>query len=331
MAKFNFKRAVVAVGGNAVERDGDIFSSAAIEDAARIIRPLSEGRKLAIVHGNGPQFGFLSERYERMELYDKTAADVIKDSQDAIGSLLQWKLLEVDSSSIRPIAVDNTYVVIDPTDSSFENPVKGVGAWRYGSDFFEANNMSYMPHPIEDGCFREVVSSPKPLEVVDIDSIQQAVDSGLIIICGGGGGIPVFKNQGFDFDFQRKNCSRYHYYTIAKDRMVIDKDATAALIADGINADILIIFTNVPGFIDGYGTSNARIVREMSSNEAFERIYDNDNGEGSMNPKLAAAASFVGARPERKAIITSLVESGRLATGDLSEATLIKPSKEVAA
>ena len=112
--------------------------------------------------------------------------------------------------------------------------------------------------------------------------------------------------------------------------MVIDKDATAALIADGINADILIILTDVPGFIDGYGTSNARIVREMSSNEAFERIYDNDNGEGSMNPKLAAAASFVGARPERKAIITSLVESGRLATGDLSEATLIKPSKEVA-
>ena len=196
MAKFNFKRAVVAVGGNAVERDGDIFSSAAIEDAASFIRPLSEGRKLAIVHGNGPQFGFLSERYERMELYDKTAADVIKDSQDAIGSLLQWKLLEVDSSSIRPIAVDNTYVVIDPTDPSFENPVKGVGAWRYGSDFFEANNMSYTSHPIEDDCFREVVSSPKPLEVVDIDRIQQAVDSGLIIICGGGGGIPVFKLVG---------------------------------------------------------------------------------------------------------------------------------------
>lgn len=331
MAKFNFKRAVLAIGGNAVERDGDIFSSAAIEDAASFIRPLSEGRKLAIVHGNGPQFGFLSERYERMELYDKTAADVIKDSQDAIGSLLQWKLLEVDSSSIRPIAIDNTYVVIDPTDPSFENPVKGVGTWRYGSDFFEANNMSYTSHPIEDDFFREVVSSPKPLEVVDINRIQQAVDSGLIIICGGGGGIPVFKNQSFDFDFQRKNCSRYNYYTIAKDRMVIDKDATAALIADGINADILIILTDVPGFIDGYGTSNARIVREMSSNEAFERIYDNDNGEGSMNPKLAAAASFVGARPERKAIITSLVESGRLATGDLSEATLIKPSKEVAA
>ena len=331
MAKFNFKRAVLAIGGNAVERDGDIFSSAAIEDAASFIRPLSEGRKLAIVHGNGPQFGFLSERYERMELYDKTAADVIKDSQDAIGSLLQWKLLEVDSSSMRPIAIDNTYVVVDPTDPSFENPVKGVGTWRYGSDFFEANNMSYTSHPDIEMCgyFREIVSSPKPLEVIDIDKIREGVDSGLIIICGGGGGIPVFKNQSFDFDFQRKNCSRYNYYTIAKDRMVIDKDATAALIADGINADILIILTDVPGFIDGYGTSNARIVREMSSNEAFERIYD--NGEGSMNPKLAAAASFVGANLKRRAIITSLVESARLAKGDLSEATLIKPSKEVAA
>ena len=318
MSNINFEKAVIALGGNAVERDGDIFSQKAIADAAETIIDLSKGGNIAIVHGNGPQYGFLSQESTNAGL-DLTSASLIKMSQDIIGDLLQSailfeqvKNLSPGKSTIRPTIVTNTLVVVDPADPSFENPVKGVGSWSNDEGFFKDNNIPYITHPVKEGLFREVVPSPRPTKVVDVDSIQGNIDENNIVICGGGGGIPVFE------EMEGKG-------SVSGEKMVVDKDSTAALIADGINADVLIILTNVDGFMDDFGTDYASLVGEMSSDEVDGWILSNPLGKGTMNPKLDAAASFVGTNESRIAIITSLEESNRLSVGDLSRATLIKP------
>ena len=213
----DFDSALVALGGHALEKDGDVYSFEAMQNGVGAIAQVfdQEGRKipLAITHGNGLQVGLLEQLYrgefDAGSLADKaflggygvmddaddyierqetpSYAHLIKVTQDVIGGMAVRALRPwVD----RAMYVHNTQVIVDPADPRFKTPVKGVGPWREGSDYFDMLGVSYIENPRRPGFFREVVPSPSPTGVRDIDTIRMLASSANnIVLCGGGGGI----------------------------------------------------------------------------------------------------------------------------------------------
>lgn len=286
---------VIAFGGNALGNNPK-EQQALIKKAVKNVVPLvKEGHQIIIGHGNGPQVGVINlafeDSYANEDIPYMPFPECTAMSQGYIGYHLQKGLRDVleEEGIEKKIVTIVTQVVVDKNDPSFKNPTKPVGPFyskRMAEKLMAESGEKY----IEDAGrgYRKVVASPKPLEIVEIESIRDLIKTGHIVIAGGGGGVPIYKQN------EAKGANA-----------VIDKDLVSALMAKELNADRLIILTNVEQAQLHYGTPEAEKVGSISLEEAKKYVEEGHFAKGSMLPKIQAAMNFVEATG-KKAVITSL-------------------------
>ena len=271
-------RIVVALGGNALLRRGDKpdadIQIANVQLAAAQLAKLANEHELIITHGNGPQVGVLAlesandERLSRAYPLDTLGAE----TQGMIG---YW-LLQAMQNALpgRQVATMVCQTLVLSGDPAFANPTKFVGE-VYDEETAKriARERGWVVKA--DGeHFRRVVGSPAPQRVIETRLIRNLVNSGAVVICAGGGGVPVIRNE----KGQLQGAEA-----------VIDKDLTAAVLAEDLEADALIILTDVDGVYEGYGTAHARMVKRATP----MRLREMGLPAGSMGPKVEAACRFV--------------------------------------
>lgn len=271
-------RVVVALGGNALVRRGEMpdaeLQRGNVNRAVRSLAPLAEKHELIITHGNGPQVGVLSlESVNDPNLTRPYPLDTIgAETQGMIG---YWLLQALQNALPgRQVVAMVNQTLVSAVDPAFENPTKFVGQVY---DREEAGKLAaeYGWTVREDGdLWRRVVPSPRPQRVIETRLIREMVRLGTVVVCAGGGGIPVFRN-----DVGR----------LEGVEAVIDKDLTASILAESMDADALLILTDVPRVMRGFGTPEQE---EITHTTPFELRAENFPA-GSMGPKAEAAASFV--------------------------------------
>ncbi len=300
---------VVALGGNALLRRGEPISAEVqrghVRDAAASLVSVARDHTLVITHGNGPQVGLLALQAEAYRGARAFPLDVLgAESEGMIGYMLEQELR--GRLPGREIATLLTQVEVDPKDPAFGAPTKPIGP-VYSEE--EARRLAaergWTVAP--DGArYRRVVPSPEPLRILEIGAIRTLVDAGMIVVCSGGGGIPVIVDEGFVFGAEA----------------VIDKDRSAALLATLLGADMLVLLTDVDAVVDGYKTPTARPLHETTP--AALRALRLDLG--SMGPKVDAACRFVEATG-RTAAIGALEEAAAIVRGEMG--TIVRPDRPV--
>ncbi len=291
------KKIVIALGGNALGNDPIEQKEAARHTSISIVDLIEAGNQVILSHGNGPQVGMINLA---MDIASKSEAETPEMpfpecgamSQGYIGYHLQNALQnELNKRGLKKsVATVVTQVVVSKSDPAFQNPTKPVGSFytKEEADLMEAKGFTFK----EDSGrgYRRVVPSPKPRDIVEIEFIRSLIDTGNIVIAGGGGGIPVVEEDG----------------ELVGVPAVIDKDFTTAKLAELIDAESLIILTAVEQVAIRFGKPNQLWLSNLTVEEAEKYIADKEFAEGSMLPKVKAAISFVLSKPGRKALITSL-------------------------
>jgi carbamate kinase len=282
--------AVVALGGNALMRPGERGTAAEqranLREACAALRPLLGEEQLVVTHGNGPQVGNELLRQERAaaEAPPLPLYLAVAQTQAEIGALIESELAPVAG---RPVACLLTHVLVAEDDPAFEEPTKPVGPFydEAKARELEAERGWKVVHDAGRG-WRRVVPSPAPLEVVELDAIRSLLASGTIVVACGGGGIPATRRGEH----------------LAGIDAVIDKDRASSLLARGLDADRLVILTEVPAVYSGFGTGRQEELRELSAHDAAALVPE--LAAGSMRPKVEASVEFVRATG-REALITS--------------------------
>jgi carbamate kinase len=289
---------VAAIGGSALLRPGESFDPETqrrnVKIACKAIAELAQDNQVVVTHGNGPQVGLLalqSAAYRDVRSYPLDVLDA--ESEGMIGYVLEREL--VNELPRREIATLLTQVIVDADDVAFQQPAKPIGPVYFESDAARlAAERGWAVAP-DRGGWRRVVASPEPQEIVELDTIDLLVESGILVICAGGGGIPVaFDDAG----------------GVRGVEAVIDKDRAAALLARDLSADALVLFTDVPVVYANYGTAQARAVRRISPSLLREFEF----AARSMRPKIEAGAWFA-AETSRPARIGSLSEAQAMIRG----------------
>ena len=298
--QMNDKRIVVALGGNALQsKDGPATAEAQLEVVRKtcehIARISGMGHEIAVVHGNGPQVGRIVMASEAAgEVTPVMPFDVCGAmSQGYIGYHIQQCLkyaLNKDNRNI-PVVTVATQMIVDERDPAFQNPTKPIGPF-YTKDQAEklSEEKGYVMKEDSGRGYRRVVASPLPQRIVEIEAVRQLWDHSIVITCGGGG-IPVIENPDG---------------TLRGVAAVIDKDFAAELLAEKVNADILMILTEVEKVAIDFGKPDQRDLSGMTLAEAAKYVREGQFPAGSMLPKVEAAMKFVRTYPNKKAIITSL-------------------------
>ena len=276
---------VVALGGNALLRRGEPMDvgtqRANIGAAAAAIAAVAAEHDVVITHGNGPQVGLLALQGEAYEGADPYPLDVLgAESEGMIGYLLEQEL--VNALPGARVATLLTQVVVDATDPAFGRPSKPIGP-VFDRETAErlAAERGWALAPDAAGR-RRVVASPEPRSIVELPTIRLLVESGVVVVCVGGGGIPVVLDE----------------QGLRGVEAVIDKDLAAALLARGLGAGALLLLTDVPAVETGWGTEEARPLGEVTAN-ALRAV---DLEPGSMGPKAEAACRFAEATGGRAGI-----------------------------
>ena len=292
---------VIALGGNALlRRDQSLTAENQRENARIAADALAEvaraGHDLVVTHGNGPQVGLLALQglaYKPDETYplDMMGAE----TEGMIGYLIEQEL-ENALDHERTVASLLTQVRVDPDDPAFDTPTKFVGP-VYDRDEAERVADRHKWSIAQDGDkWRRVVPSPAPVEIPDLKVIRLLLLHGTIVICAGGGGIPVIANPDG---------------MLTGIEAVIDKDATSALLADGLGADALLLLTDVDGIYRDFGTDAATRIERLAPDEASAL----DLPAGSMAPKAKAAARFASGGSSRIAGIGKLSDALKIIEG----------------
>ncbi|MGC8490504.1 MAG: carbamate kinase [Syntrophobacteraceae bacterium] len=294
---------LIALGGNALIRNGQKGTIAEqfanLREPARQIAKLSESYRIIITHGNGPQVGNLLLQQECCSAVPQLPLEMlVAQTEGQIGYMIESTLDEAlmeRGIDYRPLVTLITYVVVDQDDPSFKHPTKPIGP-AYTEEI--AATLPYPTVKTHKG-YRRVVASPKPVTIVEKKEISHLIDSDFIVVCCGGGGIPVVR-QGRAF---------------AGVNAVIDKDLASALLACEVDADVLVITTDVPGVMLHYGTPREELIGSMSVSEALDYLEAGHFASGSMRPKVEAAVQFVQHTKKRAAItaletIEAAVEAG---------------------
>ena len=293
-------RAVVAIGGNSLITDPKQPSvehqfAAARETDHHIGALVAEGLDVTVVHGNGPQVGFILLRSElaRHQVHEVPLDVCVADTQGAIGYILQQSLVE----DLRERGVERgvvslvTQVEVDPDDPAFTAPAKPIGPFMGQDEAAERRDEDGWD-VVEDANrgWRRVVASPRPRRIVEIDAIRHLVDGGFVVISVGGGGIPVVSDE------------HSHLRGVAA---VIDKDHAGALLARDIDANRMIISTAVEKVALNFGTPQEEWVDHLTLAEARTYLAEGRHfAAGSMAPKIEAVIDFLEAGGE-EAIITT--------------------------
>ena len=293
------KSVVIALGGNALGNTPQEQLELVKATAKNIVDMVEEGTNVIVSHGNGPQVGMINNAFAYASANDgKTPEMPFPEagamSQGYIGYQLSqailndMKLRGIDRSTACVV----TQTVVDPADPAFQNPTKPIGAFMTKE---EADKMvaerGY--NVIEDAGrgYRRVVASPKPQSIIEIESIRDMVDAGLVVVACGGGGIPVYKTEG------------HHLKGAAA---VIDKDFASCVLAQQVNADTLIILTAVEKVAINFGKPNQTWLDSLTPAEAKVYMERGHFAPGSMLPKVQAAVEFAESAPGRTALITLL-------------------------
>lgn len=304
------KRIVVALGGNALGNNLPEQMAAVKQTARAIVDLIEQGHQVVIAHGNGPQVGMIQNAMAELtrsdpEKYIPCPLSVcVAMSQGYIGYDLQNGLREelLDRGINKGVATVLTQVEVDPHDPAFQNPTKPIGAFMTKEEA-DALVKERDYQVVEDAGrgYRRVVASPKPVSIVEIQSIQDMVEAGLVVVACGGGGIPVFKTEG------------HHLKGAAA---VIDKDFASETMAEQLDADVLIILTAVEKVAVNFGKPDQKWLDSLTPEEARRYMDEGQFAPGSMLPKVQAAVKFAESRPGRKALITLLEKAGAGVAGE---------------
>ncbi|WP_296931735.1 carbamate kinase [uncultured Marinobacter sp.] len=269
---------VAALGGNALLKRGEPLTAevqrrnvkTAALSLAGIVRA---GHDLVVTHGNGPQVGLLALQGASYKPDEAYPLDVLgAETEGMIGYMIEQEL-ENALGHDRPVATLLTQVLVDPKDPAFEKPTKFVGP-VYDREEAErrAAGAGWSIAPDGDK-WRRVVPSPTPLEIPDMRVLKLLLDQGVVVVCAGGGGIPVLRREDG---------------SMVGIEAVIDKDAASALLARQLGADALILLTDVDAVYRDFGTDQSTRLAELTVNQARAL----DMPAGSMGPKLQAACDF---------------------------------------
>ena len=269
---------VAALGGNALLKRGEPLTAdiqrnnvrTAAQSLAAIVRA---GHDLVITHGNGPQVGLLARQGASYKPDEAYPLDVLgAETEGMIGYMIEQEL-ENALGHDRPVVTLLTQVVVDPKDPAFAKPTKFVGpVYERSEAERRAAGAGWSIAPDGDQ-WRRVVPSPKPLEIPDLRVLQLLLEQGVVVVCTGGGGIPVLRRE----DGSMMGIEA-----------VIDKDAASALLARQLGADALLLLTDVDAVYRDFGTDQAAPVSELTAAEARALTMP----AGSMGPKLLAACEF---------------------------------------
>ncbi|MEU9188877.1 carbamate kinase [Streptomyces sp. NPDC048484] len=305
-------RIVVALGGNALLHRGEHPDAAVqqvnIDRAVTALAALAHDNELVITHGNGPQIGLLAvESAADPALTSPYPLDVLgAQTQGMIGSLLARALRAALPG--RQVAALITHTVVRANDPAFERPTKFVGQ-VYPRDVAHRLARKRGWHIAKDTTgWRRVVPSPTPEAIVETDTVHALLGNGALVVCAGGGGVPV--------------TADHDTGELTGAEAVIDKDLTAALLAEELKADFLLILTDVPNVYADFGTPRQQPVLDVTPAE----LRDSDFPEGSMKPKAEAAAQFV-ERTGGLAAIGALDAAYAIVHG--SSGTLVRPELAV--
>ncbi|UNL37290.1 carbamate kinase [Limosilactobacillus reuteri] len=290
-------KVVVALGGNALGKSPEEQLKLVKNTASSLIGLIAAGNQVVISHGNGPQVGAINLGMNFAAEHGKTAAFPFPEcgamSQGYIGYHLQQSLEnELHRRWMnKSVATIVTQIAVDPDDPAFENPSKPVGDFYTKEQADEiAKEKGYTFKEDAGRGYRQVVPSPLPMKIMELDSIKTLIDADKLVIAGGGGGVPVIiTDKGLEGV-----------------PAVIDKDRSSALLADKIDADKLIILTAVDHVYVNYGKPDEKALKTLNVAEAQKYMKEGQFAAGSMLPKIEACLSFVEGHPEREALITSL-------------------------
>ena len=289
------KRAVIALGGNALIKPGQkgtIYEQFANtrETVKSIVKIIKDGWDVVLTHGNGPQVGaILLQNQAGRDLVPPMPLGIcVAESQGLIGYMIQQCL----SNALRKEGIKKdvvtiiTQVLVDDNDPAFENPTKPIGPYFDEKQALKLLKDGYQMTKQKNG-WRIVVPSPDPKAIVEADVIKNLLDSGVIVIAAGGGGLPVVERKGWGLDGREA---------------VVDKDLSAERLAEDIGANLLLILTDVPYVYLNYGSEKQRALKEVKLEEIRKYYEDGHFPAGSMGPKVLAAIRFLENGGERAII-----------------------------
>ena len=302
---------VVALGGNALQRQGEASSQAqqrvADETIAQLLPLIQAGHRVAIVHGNGPQVGNIVLHEEAINT-EAVPSLPLEDSGAMSQGLIGFWLQQAIHDALATRGVHDKYAVsivtqtvVDQADPAFQNPTKPIGPFYSEEEAKKVQaERGYTVREDSGRGWRRVVPSPKPQEIVEAPVLKALVDAGVLVVSTGGGGIPVLR----DASGQLSGVAA-----------VIDKDFGAAKLADMLEADTLLILTSVDAAKVNFGQPTEQALGEVSVEELQQHIDAGQFAAGSMLPKTQAALSFVAGASGRTAIITSLEKTADAING----------------
>ena len=294
-------KVVVALGGNAIlSKDASAKAQQeALEQTVKsLVKLIKAGHEVIIIHGNGPQVGnlFLQQAASDSEKNPALPLDtLVAMTQGSIGfwmeNALNNELLEQGID--KDVATIMTEVIVSADDPAFDNPTKPIGPFLSEEEAKEQMKKTGASFKEDAGRgWRKVVPSPKPISIKDAKVIQSLVDSGVVVIAAGGGGVPVVQNP------VTKKMEGIE--------AVIDKDFASQTLAELVGADLFIILTGVDNVYINYNQPNQEKLETVTVSQLRQYIGENQFAPGSMLPKIEAAIDFVEQGDGRKAIITSL-------------------------
>ncbi|GHN36561.1 carbamate kinase [Lactobacillus delbrueckii] len=290
-------KVVVALGGNALGKSPAEQLELVKNTASSLIGLISAGNEVVISHGNGPQVGQINLGMSYAAEHGQSAAFPFPEcgamSQGYIGYHLQQSLQNElrKRGMTKDVATIVTQIVVDPADTAFQNPTKPIGAFYTKEEADSiAEDKGYIFKEDAGRGWRQVVPSPTPKRIVELNSIKTLIEANELVIAGGGGGVPVVETE----------------EGLKGVPAVIDKDRSSALLADNVGADKLIILTAVDYVAINFNKPEQKNLEDISVEEAKKYIDEGQFAAGSMLPKVQACMSFVEGHPEREAIITSL-------------------------
>ena len=303
------KRIVIALGGNALGKNLHEQMDAVHVTAKAIADLIEDGHEVVIAHGNGPQVGMIQNAFAA---YHKQEAksDIMPlsvcvamsqgyigyDLQNMIGEELDRRGLGIHCATVL------TQVAVNPEDPAFQHPTKPIGAFMTEEEAKKLAAEKGIDVAEDAGRgWRQVVASPKPVEIVEIETVRALMNAKHAVIAAGGGGIPVVWED------------KYHLKGVPA---VIDKDFASACLAEAVGADYLFILTAVDHVCLNFGTPEQRALDELHVDEAETYLRAGQFGAGSMQPKVAAAMQFVRSGWRRRAVIASLEQAPAAMRGE---------------
>lgn len=270
-------RIVIALGGNALLQRGEPMTSENqrqnIKIAAQAIATLTNDHQVIVVHGNGPQVGLLALQAEAYRQVQPYPLDVLNaETEGMIGYLIEQELR--NQLPDRQIVTLLTQVEVEANDPAFTHPTKPIGPTYTQTEAERLSAGRGWTIAPDGNAYRRVVPSPEPRRIIELPTIELLVQTGAIVICAGGGGIPVVVT--------RKG-------SIHGVEAVIDKDLAAALLATDLQADALLLLTDVDAVYANWGSANAHPLHQVTPSELRQYAF----AAGSMAPKVEAVCRFV--------------------------------------